>query len=73
MTSETVSLTASDGHNLSAYVAQPEGTPKAALLILQEIFGVNEHIRSVADGFAAEGYLAIAPAMFVAITKPATS
>ncbi len=64
MSSETVSLTASDGHTLSAYVAHPAGTPKAGLLVLQEIFGVNDHIRSVTDGFAADGYLAIAPAMF---------
>jgi carboxymethylenebutenolidase len=64
MTTETVTLTAEDGHTLEAYVAHPEGTPKAGLLILQEIFGVNEHIRNVTDSFAAEGYLAIAPAMF---------
>lgn len=64
MRNETLTLTAADGHKLTAYVAHPEGTPKAGLLVLQEIFGVNEHIRSVADGFAADGYLAIAPAMF---------
>jgi len=64
MASDTVSLTASDGHQLQAYVAHPEGEPKAGLLILQEIFGVNEHIRSVADSYAAEGYLAVAPCMF---------
>ncbi len=64
MASETISLTASDGHQLQAYVARPEGTPRAGLVVLQEIFGVNEHIRSVADGFAADGYLAVAPAMF---------
>lgn len=64
MVSETISLTASDGHQLQAYVARPEGTPRAGLVVLQEIFGVNEHIRSVADGFAADGYLAVAPAMF---------
>ena len=64
MASETISLTASDSHQLQAYVARPEGTPRAALVVLQEIFGVNEHIRSVADGFAADGYLAVAPAMF---------
>ena len=64
MAGETVQLTAADGHELSAYVARPDGDAKAGLLVLQEIFGVNEHIRSVADGFAAEGFLAIAPAMF---------
>lgn len=64
MTGETVQLTAGDGHAFNAYVARPEGAPKAGLLVLQEIFGVNDHIKSVADGFAADGYLAVAPAMF---------
>jgi carboxymethylenebutenolidase len=67
--SNTVSLKASDGHELSAYVATPEGTPKGGLIVLQEIFGVNDHIRDVADRFAAEGYLAIAPAMFDRVGK----
>ncbi len=67
--SNTVSLKASDGHELSAYVAVPEGTPKGGLIVLQEIFGVNDHIRDVADRFAAEGYLAIAPAMFDRVGK----
>ena len=57
-------LTAADGFTLSAYVATPEGKPRAAIVVLQEIFGVNSHIRSVADRFAAEGYLAVAPATF---------
>ncbi len=61
---EQVTLKAADGHEFGAYVATPEGTPKAALVVVQEIFGVNEHIRSVTDGFAAAGYLAIAPALF---------
>ncbi|RRA47228.1 dienelactone hydrolase family protein [Acidipila sp. EB88] len=64
MSSETAKLQAADGHTLDAYVASPEGTPKAAVVILQEIYGVNHHIRSVADRYAAEGYLAIAPALF---------
>ena len=59
-----IQLTSSDGFGLSAYVAQPEGTPKAAIVVLQEIFGVNSHIQSVTDRFAAQGYLAIAPATF---------
>jgi carboxymethylenebutenolidase len=62
--SEWVKLTASDGHELSAYVAKPEGEPIGALVVIQEIFGVNEHIRSVADGYAKDGFLAIAPALF---------
>ena len=57
-------LKAKDGHELSAYVATPEGTPRGGLCVVQEIFGVNGHIRSVADGFAKEGYVAIAPALF---------
>ena len=57
-------LTAADGFTLSAYVAQPAGHPRAAVVVLQEIFGVNSHIREVADRFAAEGYLVVAPATF---------
>jgi carboxymethylenebutenolidase len=62
--SENVTLRAKDGHEFGAYVAKPEGTPKAAIVVIQEIFGVNSHIRSVADRFAAEGYMAVAPALF---------
>jgi carboxymethylenebutenolidase len=61
---KTIELKASDGHALQAYVAEPAGKPRGAVVVVQEIFGVNSHIRSVADGYAAEGYLAIAPAMF---------
>ncbi|NUZ06468.1 dienelactone hydrolase family protein [Piscinibacter koreensis] len=61
---ETVSLQASDGHRFSAYVARPASAPRGAIVVLQEIFGVNSHIRSVTDGFAADGWLAIAPALF---------
>ncbi len=61
---ETVELTAADGNRLDAYVAHPEGTPKGGLVVCQEIFGVNSHIRAVADGFAGEGFLAVAPALF---------
>ena len=60
----TVHLTSSDGFTFSAYVAQPVGKPKAAVVVLQEIFGVNAHIKEVADGYAAAGYLAVAPATF---------
>jgi carboxymethylenebutenolidase len=62
--SEFVTLTAADGHELSAYVAKPEGAPIGALVVVQEIFGVNGHIRSVADGYAKDGFLVIAPALF---------
>ncbi len=57
-------LESSDGHKFDAYIAQPTGEPKAGIVVLQEVFGVNAHIRSVADGFAQAGYLAIAPALF---------
>jgi carboxymethylenebutenolidase len=57
-------LQAADGHRFSAFVARPQGTPRGALVVLQEIFGVNSHIRAVAERYAAEGYVAIAPALF---------
>lgn len=59
-----IELTAADGHRLQAYRAEPAGRPKGAVVVVQEIFGVNSHIRAVADGYAADGYLAIAPAFF---------
>ena len=59
-----IQLTASDGHKLDAWRADPAGKPRGAIVVVQEIFGVNSHIRSVADGFAADGYVAIAPALF---------
>ncbi len=59
-----IELTAGDGHKLAAYRAEPKGKPRGALIVVQEIFGVNSHIKSVADGYAADGYLAIAPAFF---------
>ncbi len=59
-----IQLRAADGQQIPAYVAQPAGQAKAAVVVLQEIFGVNSHIRSVADGYAAQGYLAVAPATF---------
>ena len=62
-----VTLTSADGQTLDAYVAQPTGKAKGAVVVLQEIFGVNSHIRSVADGYAAAGYLAVAPATFARV------
>ena len=64
MASSTITLTAADGFKSSAYVSEPSGAPKGAIVVLQEIFGVNSHIRAVADGYAAAGYLAIAPSTF---------
>ena len=61
---ETVSIPTTDGHQLTAYRADPEGAPKGGLVVIQEIFGVNSHIRSVADGYAQDGYRVLAPALF---------
>jgi carboxymethylenebutenolidase len=61
---KTIELTATDGHRFSAYVAEPSGKAKGALVLVMEIFGVNSHIRQVADGYAADGYLVVAPAFF---------
>ena len=61
---QMIELTASDGHTLGAWRADPPGAPKAGVVVIQEIFGVNAHIREVADDYAAQGYLAIAPALF---------
>jgi carboxymethylenebutenolidase len=57
-------LTADDGVRLAAYRADAAGRPRGGLIVVQEIFGVNGHIRAVCDGFAADGYVAIAPALF---------
>lgn len=62
-------LRAADGHQLSAYVARPEGKARGAVVVVQEIFGVNSHIRRVAEQYSAEGYLAIAPALFDRLRK----
>lgn len=67
--SETITLEAADGHRFPAYVAKPAGPAKGAIVVLQEIFGVNSHVRSVADGYAAAGYLAVAPSTFSRIGK----
>jgi carboxymethylenebutenolidase len=61
---ETIELSAADGHAFAAYLAHPQGKPRGAIIVVQEIFGVNHHIRSVTDRFAADGYVAIAPALF---------
>ena len=57
-------LRAADGFAFGVYEALPAGEPKGGLVVIQEIFGVNAHIREVADGFAADGYAALAPALF---------
>jgi len=59
-----IDLKAADGFTFPAYVAQPAAKPRGGVVVLQEIFGVNAHIRAVADSYAAAGYLAVAPATF---------
>lgn len=59
-----LSLTTTDQHKLGAYRADPVGKPRGGIVVVQEIFGVNRHIRAVCDRLAALGYVAIAPAVF---------
>jgi carboxymethylenebutenolidase len=61
---QDIKLTASDNFQLGGYRAEPATTPKAAVVVIQEIFGVNHHIRAVCDRIAANGYVAIAPSIF---------
>lgn len=68
---EMIELKAADGHRLDAYRATPAGKPRGAIVVAQEIFGVNRHIQAVADQFAEAGYLAIAPALFDRLQKHA--
>lgn len=60
----TIKAKAADGHELDVYRAEPAGPARGGLVIAQEIFGVNSHIRAVCDGYAADGYLVVAPALF---------
>jgi len=62
--SEFTTIMARDGHEFRAWLAAPPARPRGAIVVIQEIFGVNSHIRAVTDGYAAEGYVAIAPALF---------
>ncbi len=59
-----INLTSSDGFDLGAYQSLPDGTPKAGIVVIQEIFGVNPHIRAVADRYAVDGYGVVAPQIF---------
>jgi carboxymethylenebutenolidase len=59
-----IDLKAADGQTIPAYVAKPAGQPRGGVVVVQEIFGVNSHIRAIADDYAAQGYLAVAPAIF---------
>lgn len=66
---QDITLTASDKFELGAYRTTPAGTPKGAVVVIQEIFGVNHHIRTVCDRFAEQGYVAVAPAIFDRIER----
>jgi carboxymethylenebutenolidase len=66
---EFTTLMARDGHEFNAWLAAPSGTPRGAVVVLQEIFGVNNHIRKVVDSYAAAGYVAIAPCLFDRIRR----
>jgi len=68
-----IKLTASDNFQFVAYRADPASAPKAAIVVIQEIFGVNHHIRAVCDRLANEGYVAIAPSIFDRIEPNFTS
>lgn len=59
-----ITLQGADGHRPRAWLAQPAGHPRGAIVVLQEIFGVNEHIRALCDHYAQQGWLAIAPCLF---------
>jgi carboxymethylenebutenolidase len=67
--SQTEPLMARDGHEFSAYIARPAGKARGAVVVLQEIFGVNHHIRAVTDRYAGAGWLAIAPALFDRVSR----
>ena len=62
--SSKANITAADGHQFGAYVAESGSPARGAIVLIQEIFGVNSHIRSVADGYAAQGFHVVAPALF---------
>lgn len=64
MTGTTITLQAEDGHELSAYWVEPEAAPRGGVVVIQEIFGINGHIRDVCQRIADAGYIAIAPALF---------
>jgi carboxymethylenebutenolidase len=61
---ESITIAASDGHSLDAFIAHAEGSPKGGLIILQEIFGLTDQLKSVARSYAADGYTTIVPALF---------
>ena len=66
---EHIELTARDGVKIGAYLARPTGAPKGGIVVIQEIFGVNHHIRATADLYASHGYVAVAPAIYDRVQK----
>ena len=68
-----IELSASDGHTFSAYRADPAGDARGGIVIVQEVFGVNDHVRGVCDGYAGDGYAVIAPAPKAKILPMAAS
>jgi carboxymethylenebutenolidase len=66
---EMTTLMARDGHEFNAWLAPASGTPRGAIVVAQEVFGVNRHIRRIVDEFAADGYLTIAPCLFDRIRR----
>jgi carboxymethylenebutenolidase len=66
---EFTTIMARDGHEFRAWLSAPAGTARGGVVVLQEIFGINRHIRAVTDSFAAEGYVAIAPSLFDRVRK----
>ena len=61
---ENITITAADGFTFDAYLARPQGETKGGLVVIQEIFGFNDHMREVCDGYAAEGYLSVGPSLY---------
>jgi carboxymethylenebutenolidase len=66
---QRISLEASDGHRLAAYRADPEGAPRGGIVIIQEVFGLNDHVRGVCEGYAEDGYAVVGPALFDRVVK----
>ena len=69
MNASTIEIATQDGLTFSAYQSKPTSAPRGAIVVLQEVFGVNSHIRAIADSYAEAGYLAIAPSMFDRIER----
>ncbi len=64
-----ISLNASDGHRFAAYRADPKAAPRGGIVIIQEVFGLNDHVRGVCDGYATDGYAVVGPALFDRVEK----